>query len=153
MNDLVPFIFILLIFFGSIASSKKKQARKAANHPYQPAPPQPAKSQPARAPQQAGSPAQPAMDTVEHREIAPTVHAHVEPDCDIHDAPGSLGVTSGEGQDPCHAEQMTHVRAPAAAVSPAPEGGGLQFDWSGDSMVKAVVMQEVLTRPCQRRRR
>ncbi len=148
MNDLVAFIFILLIFFGSIASSKKKQARKAANHPYQPA-----KPQPARAPQQAGSPAHPAMDTVAHREIAPTVHAHVEPDCDIHDAPGSLGVTSGEGQDPCHAEQMTHVRAPAAAVSPAPEGGGFQFDWSGDSMVKAIVMQEVLTRPCQRRRR
>ena len=32
------------------------------------------------------------------------------------------------------------------------EKPGLQLEWTGENMVKAFIMQEVLTRPCQRRR-
>lgn len=80
----------------------------------------------------------------------PQVHTHYQPDCDIHDAAGSLGVTSTEGKDPCHEEQLTHVRTPEEND---PEQSRLTFDWTGDNMVKVVVMQEVLTRPMQRRAR
>ena len=81
--------------------------------------------------------------------IAPTVHPHVAPDCKTHDAPGSLGVTSTEGKDPCHEDELTLTRT----TSEVPQSrGGLTFDWSGENMVKAFVMQEVLTRPAQRRR-
>ena len=83
--------------------------------------------------------------------IEPTVHAHVQPDCEAHDTPGSLGVASSEGKDPCHEQQLTHARF--VQEQEAENEGGLTFDWSGESMVKAFVMQEILTRPCQRQAR
>ena len=81
--------------------------------------------------------------------LAPTVHPHIQPDCDTHDVPGSLGVTSMEGKDPCHEDELTLERTVAAPAKPE---GGLQLEWSGENMVKAFIMQEVLTRPAQRRR-
>lgn len=81
--------------------------------------------------------------------LAPTVHPHIQPDCDAHDVPGSLGVTSMEGKDPCHEDELTLERTVA---TPAKPEGGLQLEWSGENMVKAFIMQEVLTRPAQRRR-
>ena len=82
--------------------------------------------------------------------MTPTVHPHLQPDCDTHDVPGSLGFVSTEGKDPCHEEQLTHVRTPEEK---APEQSRLTFDWTGNNLVKAVVMQEVLTRPVHRRAR
>ncbi len=82
--------------------------------------------------------------------VVPTVHPHVQPDCEIHDRAGSLGVVSTEGKDPCHEEQLSMMRSSAEVPQ---EEGGLTFDWSGDNMVKAFVMQEVLSRPVQRHRR
>ena len=79
--------------------------------------------------------------------LAPTVHPHIQPDCDVHDVPGSLGVTSMEGKDPCHEDELTLERSVSEA--PAPESG-LTFDWSGQNMVKAFVLQEVLNRPMNR---
>ena len=81
--------------------------------------------------------------------LAPTVHPHIQPDCDTHDVPGSLGVTSMEGKDPCHEDELTLERTVA---TPAKPESGLQLEWSGENMVKAFIMQEVLTRPAQRRR-
>ena len=81
--------------------------------------------------------------------LAPTVHPHIQPNCDTHDVPGSLGVTSMEGKDPCHEDELTLERTVAAPAKPE---GGLQLEWSGENMVKAFIMQEVLTRPAQRRR-
>ena len=78
----------------------------------------------------------------------PTVHAHIEPDYEVHDAPGSLGAITAEGKDPCHEEDLTMVRT--LMEENTPQTGGLSFDWSGESMVKAFVMQEVLTRPVHR---
>lgn len=83
----------------------------------------------------------------------PTVHTHVEPDCAEHDAPttGSLDFVSTEGKDPCHEDELTLERQPAEAHVPA--APGLAFDWSGENLVKAFVMQEVLQRPGTRNRR
>ena len=83
--------------------------------------------------------------------MRPTVHPHLQPDCETHDAPGSLGAGSLEGKDPCHEEQLTHTRSVQPEQAEAPSG--LKLEWSGEAMVRAFVMQEVLTRPCQRRAR
>lgn len=78
----------------------------------------------------------------------PTVHTHLTPDCETHDAPGSLGAVSNEGKDPCHAEQLTALRNVHDEEEETP---ALTLDWTGESLVKSFIMQEVFTRPCQRR--
>ena len=81
--------------------------------------------------------------------LAPTVHTHREPDCDVPDRSGSLDYNSTEGKDPCHQEQFTPL---TAAVRDEEAQPALRLDFSGGNMLQAFVMQEVLTRPCDRRR-
>lgn len=148
---------IILFAVSSILSSAKKkqqQANAMARHQaaaarMQAAAPQP---KPAHPPLQMQTVTPPvSFEGVAAPAIAPTVHTHLEPDCETHDAPGSLGFVSTEGKDPCHEEQLADLRT---AKKPAAEAqAGLTFDWTGDNIVKAVVMQEVLTRPVQRRAR
>lgn len=144
----ILFIFIVVKIF-------KKQKKKAEKAQQQLGPSMPA-AKPRPAAPQPYAPAQPivapaiSFGDVPGQVIAPTVHAHVEPDCDTHDMPGSLGVTSEEGKDPCHDEQLIHTRQ--ALIVPAEETAQ-SLPWSGENMMKAVIMQEVLTRPCQRRAR
>lgn len=155
IESFVEVAFVVIILIGSIVSTARKARRqriaKAARHSSSPVKAKPAANQP-----HPYAPAQPTVmppmsfSDVPGQVIAPTVHPHVQPDCATHDAPGSLGVTSLEGKDPCHAEQLKAVRTVQA---PAPEQPALTFDWSGENMVKAFVMQEVLTRPCQRQAR
>jgi len=82
--------------------------------------------------------------------LAPTVHTHLEPDCEVHDAPGSLGYVSTEGVDSCHEEQFEPRRE---LMPQRTERPGIQLKLDSDSLVQAFIMQEVLTRPCDRRPR
>jgi len=70
---------------------------------------------------------------------------------------GSMNANTGEGEDPCHEDELAPAVNPCELsprmVQPAPATSGLNLTWTGDAMVKAVVMQEILTRPCQRARR
>ncbi len=70
---------------------------------------------------------------------------------------GSMNAATDEGEDPCHEDDLPPAVNPCElsprAVQPAPATSGLNLTWTGDAMVKAVVMQEILTRPCQRARR
>ena len=100
------------------------------------------------APAVPGMPIAPAMPIASSAPAAPAVHVHLEPDCEVHDAVGSMAYVSTEGKDPCHEAQLTHPRPQADASQ---EAAGLTFDWSGESLVKAFVMQEILARPGQRR--
>ena len=45
------------------------------------------------------------------------------------------------------------VPRPEPITPPVTEKPGLTLEWNGESMVKAFIMQEVLTRPCERRGR
>ncbi|MBR4081984.1 MAG: hypothetical protein IKK21_09400 [Clostridia bacterium] len=111
------------------------------------------KKTPARpAPQQTIMPmtqTMPASPLGERAPIAPTVHTHLDPNCDTHNVPGSLGAVSDEGFDPCHEEQFSERRASVTVT----ERPGLQLDLSGKALTQAFIMQEVLTRPCDRRPR
>lgn len=149
-EELMPVaIFIIAGLVGTVL----KAAKKAQNgNPYTQAasPARPAAAKPAQPYQPAQPTVTPSVADVPGQVMAPTVHAHLQPDCDTHDAPGSLGVTSTEGKDPCHEDQLTHERT---YDEPAKAASGMTFDWSGENMVKAFVMQEVLTRPCHRHAR
>ncbi len=92
-------------------------------------------------------PEQPHID-VEKPSIAPRVH--VTPHLPEMFA-GSMNAETGEGEDPCHEEQLSPDVPPLAPVMT--ERPGLALSFSGSEMVRAVIMQEVLTRPCNRRRR
>ncbi|MDD6050682.1 MAG: hypothetical protein PUC00_05360 [Clostridiales bacterium] len=146
------FVLPIIIVGSIIASISKRKKKAAAAHAASYHNPQPEKP----APQQQAKPATPTImptlsfGDVPGQVIAPTVHPHVEPDCDTHDMPGSLGETSEEGKDPCHDEQLIH---PRQAVEVPAEETAQPFQWSGSNMMKAVIMQEVLNRPCQRRAR
>lgn len=85
------------------------------------------------------------------RVAQPQVHAHLAPDCDEHEDEGSLHYQSTEGVDPCHDDELPDRHTPRPAVQPPREQPGLTLEWTGDALVKSVVMQEILTRPCQRR--
>ena len=161
MEDLFSIIIVIIGIVGSIASSAKKaKARKAAGdtnwntvtQAEQAAPKPAAKTEPHPYAPLAVQPMTPAMTFADASGpvIAPMVHTHLQSDCETHDTAGSLNFASTEGKDPCHEDQLTLERT---FDEPAPTEGGLTFDWSGENMVKAFVMQEVLTRPAQRHAR
>lgn len=139
MEDILGFVIVIIGLIASAASSAKKKQTKSTTFP------------PVTKPQESAPASAPASMTSmlpQVKPMQPTVHTHLEPDCDTHDAPGSLGVRSSEGKDPCHEEQLSARYAPAEEAEPTP---GITLDWTGESLVKAFVMQEVLARPCQRR--
>lgn len=157
MEELFSLGVLIVIFIANAISISAKQSKKAAAEEQRKA----AAAARIKAAQQkmaaesAAAKASPAPEAAPEplQVITPTVHAHVEPDCEEHDAPtsGSLNFVSTEGKDPCHADELTLVRQPEEA--PAPERPGLTLDWSGESLMKAFVMQEVLQRPGTRKRR
>lgn len=142
MEDILGFVIVIIGLIASIASSAKKKQTKSTTFP-------PVSKSQESAP--ASAPASMSSMLPQVTPMQPTVHTHTTPDCPTHDTPGSLGVKSAEGKDPCHEEQLAAqpVNQPAAPIANA--APAISFDWSSENMVKAFVMQEVLTRPCQRR--
>ncbi len=60
---------------------------------------------------------------------------------------GSLGSLSTEGFDPCHEEQMEHLSSLASEHDAEPqELPGLSMQWTGDEIVRGLVVSEVLKR-------
>ena len=159
MDELFPALLVIVIGIISTISkaAKKQQSRAAVEAHRAAAQARTGTAEPAPVPQAVvpamsfgDVPGQVAAPVIKPSPaLAPTVHPHIQPDCATHEVPGSLGVTSMEGKDPCHEDELTLERTVA---TPAKPEGGLQLEWSGENMVKAFIMQEVLTRPAQRRR-
>ena len=155
MEGLFELVVVFIAVIGSlVASAKKSQRQRVAKAAHESAAAEKAALAKARmqaAVQAASQPSQVMSAPSEPSPvIAPTVHTHYEPDCAVHDVSGSLDFVSTEGKDPCHEEQLSGMRTfPEEADAESP----LTFDWSGENLVKAFVMQEVLTRPAQRQAR
>ncbi|MGN0779943.1 MAG: hypothetical protein ACI4MJ_12380 [Aristaeellaceae bacterium] len=172
MESLWVVIVIVWAIAQAVGSSKKKQAKQAQQMKKQrqlmdeifkqddvqpipaaqmAAPPAPA------APPAAMMPSQPVdmmppLPQTRREPLAPRVHTHTAPACPEDDNAGSMPYHSPEGVDPCHVEQLPPMTQPRPDTMQAPaEQPGIRLDWTGENMVKAFVMQEVLTRPCQRR--
>ncbi len=155
MEELFPLIVIVIGVISSIVSANKKEKEKQAEQARRE---EAAKARAARqqtereasAKQPDPVPMQPTVVPPAATPAQPQVHVHVETDCAEHDAAGSLGVTSTEGKDPCHEEQMP---ARPVTVEAPHEEAALQLDFSGDGLARAFIMQEVLNRPVARRGR
>ena len=61
---------------------------------------------------------------------------------------GSLNAETGEGYDPCHEPELQGLNEAetAPAVMPASTEHTLPFGWTGNDMVKGIVMSEILKR-------
>ena len=141
-----PPILILLIIWVlmGLASSKKKKtqqtdkgARPAAEKTRAKAP----KVEPARQAAPVQPPVAPARPTVLQPSIKVTEH-----DDSIYQ--GSLYADTGEGYDPCHDEQLSPLSAAerepvSASVAETP---GLELGWTGNDIVRGLVMSEILNR-------
>lgn len=156
--SLVAVIVVVIVNAISISSKSKKQtaaeeARKAAAAARIKAAQQKLAEEAHQAAEASAEVSASGAKPAPMQVLQPTVHAHIAPDCAEHDAPtsGSLDFVSTEGKDPCHEDELTLVRQPAEV--PVPTASGLTFDWSGDNLVKAFVMQELLQRPGTRNRR
>ena len=130
--SLLFFLFIFLVL--PLRAVKKQTAKQAQTKKKQPS--HPAAEQAAEAPSPAPAPAGQPKDEGDSR---------WEHD---HDSwAGSLGALSTEGFDPCHEEQF--ASAPAPAPTPVPESSGipgLSIHWTGDEIVRGLVVSEVLKR-------
>lgn len=65
---------------------------------------------------------------------------------------GSMGTDTHEGIHPCDEHEDESLQSDKPLMPMPVEKPGIQLDWTGENMVKAFIMQEVLTRPCQRKR-
>ena len=60
---------------------------------------------------------------------------------------GSMNAVTGEGYDPCHDEQLAPLTLAETAVPAAETAeGGLQLSWTGNEIVRGIVMSEILKR-------
>jgi hypothetical protein len=84
----------------------------------------------------------------------PKVHVHTAEPCPVDGGlQGSLNYDSPEGLDSCHEEMLHPADRNRRNVQEQQPDNGFQLDFSPNALVQAVVMQEILTRPCDRRRR
>jgi len=143
MNNIPP-ILILAVIWLLIGLPLSKLGKTAKQQQAKNAKPGAAKSA-AKAPQQ-----EPGNSTyVEPEPARPTV---LEPTISFtkHDDSvyqGSLNAVTGEGYDPCHNEQLAPLTIAETAVPAAAEAKpGLQLSWTGNDVVRGIVMSEILKR-------
>ena len=168
--DLFWVLIVVGLIVRAVGNSRKKQEQQQAKKQRQtmeeifgqdavkPAGVQRPEPKPAPKPSPKPAPAEmlpPLRQEPAREAIAPRVHVHTAPACPVDDNVGSLHYQSTEGVDPCHEEQLPsmHAPRPEPVTPPVTEKPGLALEWTGESMVKAFIMQEVLTRPCERRGR
>ena len=127
-------VIYLMVAVMSKAAKKVSEAQKASQAARSAAPADPASAS-APAPESAASP--------HIREMQPTIRV-TEHDDSVYR--GSMNAVTGEGYDPCHDEQLKSLTR-METVEPAPPAvPGLQLNWSGDEIVRGLVISEILKR-------
>lgn len=151
ISTYVVLIIIAILVNAVKSAQKKKEAEEARRMPT-------AKAQSPKQPKpQPTAPTSAQTITHAHTTVhaaKPKVHEHLAAECDRDaELQGSMGYDSPEGRDDCHADELrpVHENRPEGAQEAAQSG--LKLDFSPNAMVQAMVMQEVLTRPCERRKR
>ena len=146
ISSYLALIIIVIVINALKSAQKKKEAEEARRMPTAKAQ-QPKQSVPMPAPMPAHA------HTTVHA-AKPKVHEHLAAECDLDaELQGSIGYDSPEGRDKCHEDELfpAHEKRPEAPHEEV--RSGLKLDFSPNAMVQAMVMQEVLTRPCERRKR
>lgn len=153
-------LIIIVIVINALKSAQKKKEAEAARRmptakvqqPKQSAPK--VQSQPI-VPTPAPTPApMPAHAHTTVHAAQPKVHEHLAAECDLDaELQGSMGYDSPEGRDKCHEDELFPAHKKRPETPHEEVQSGLKLDFSPNAMVQAMVMQEVLTRPCERRKR
>jgi hypothetical protein len=126
--------FVLLYFFiAVIAKAAKKSSSAQKKIPGTPAAPAAAPESPA--PQPAAAP--------QVRELQPTVYVTGHDDSVYR---GSMNAITGEGYDPCHNEQLAPLTQLETIEHVQTTTPGLQLNWTGDEIVRGLVISEILKR-------
>ena len=128
MSLVVVYLFIAVL---SKAAKNAAQARKQ-NSPA-----------PAASPAAPSVPDQETAAEPEIREIQLTVRVHEHDDSVYR---GSLNAVTGEGYDPCHDEQLAPLTRSEAVDHVPVTTPGLQLNWTGDEIVRGIVISEILKR-------
>ena len=134
-------ILFLIVIVGSIFSLMNKAAKNQA------AQQQKKRAQVSRTPAPPSAEAQePALPQGSSRfaPMAPTITV-TEHDDSVYQ--GSLNYITNEGIDPCHNEQLgTLTAATKSALPAAAEQARHPFGWTGNDIVRGVVISEILNR-------
>ena len=158
MDDFLGVVLVIIAVVSAISkNAKKKKKAQEQSRQIQTAVPEmkavPRDTQkPASATEESMLSPEKLAAPAARREIAPRVETRVRVSPHMEDYEGSLHAESTEGIDPCHEEQLSERPAPQLAPMPV-ETPGIRLEWTGENMVKAFIMQEVLQRPCERRKR
>lgn len=153
MPQAIVLIILICFFVKALRNPRKKQAAKTQPNP----------SPRETAPQKQHTPTavKPVSQTYHaHPTVHPAqvkVHEHLAAECPLDaELQGSMAYDSPEGKDQCHEEMLFPADQPRPQESqrkPETQGNGVKLDFSPNAMVQAMVMQEILTRPCERRKR
>lgn len=143
--QIFPVLLILLILFAYIgplskAIKKQQQTGRPVSRPAPPKTPETDPEEPGEDP-----PASARNRNMEGRpRMTPSITL-TEHDDSIY--LGSMNAVTGEGVDPCHEEQLAPLtRSEHAIPSAAPDHSRLPLGWTGNDMVRGMVMSEILNR-------
>ncbi len=133
-----PLLIILIVFWGFFGSLMKAVRNRAGQQTKRTRPSSPP---PAEAPAEEG----PGKETADrHPRLTPTVHLTGHNDSLYQ---GSLNAVTGEGFDPCHDEQLSTLNTAEHTLPPQEQDQArLPFGWTGNDIVRGVVMSEILKR-------
>ena len=140
MENAAPLLLLLFfwIFIGIPVSVAKKAAEKKKA------------AQPAVQKTRREDPAPAAPKQAAPERLVPLASTLYEPDHDDSVFTGSLGPVTTEGYDPCHEEQLSGMEPVCQPgrepLSPAETSPGLPLGWTGNDIVRGIVMSEILNR-------
>lgn len=140
MEEFYPMIIVAILWLCiGLPISKAAQAKKRASAG------RPAAAPPGQAPAQANAQAPVREPARQETRMMPTVSV-TQNDDSIYQ--GSLNAFTGEGYDPCHEEDLVKLnRAEASAPAhPAADKHSLPFGWTGNDIVRGIVVSEILNR-------
>ena len=145
MENAAPLLLLLFVwvFIGIPVSVAKKAAEK--KKAAQPAVQKTRREDPAPAAPKQAAPKQAAPER-----LVPLASTLYEPDHDDSVFTGSLGPVTTEGYDPCHEEQLSGMEPVCQpgreSLPPAETSPGLPLGWTGNDIVRGIVMSEILNR-------
>ncbi len=137
---IVIIIYLCLVYPASLAK-KNAKGRKTVNF-SKATEPQAAQESRQEAPKSAEESAR-VFETADMERIYQPVRQPFAEDDTLY--MGSLNAVTGEGTDPCHEEQMADMM-PSPEPAAGEPSGGLSFGWTGNEVVRGIVMSEVLKR-------
>ena len=144
MEQFSPMILLGILWLCiGLPLTKAAQAKKR-NEAARAAAARAAQKKPAQAPAETLAPVREPFAAPEQR-MAPTISVTANDDSIYQ---GSLNAFTGEGYDPCHEEDLKGLnRAESAAPAhPAADMHTLPFGWTGNDIVRGVVVSEILNR-------